>query len=74
MILYSTFQRACAKLYVVALLGHHILCLVANLHLVAYSLNAREQSIKFSVDDLTYGIDIQLVEGDNLVEAVEEFG
>ena len=69
----GAFQRACTKLYVVALLSHKLFRLVAQVYLIAQVADALIQGLQFDVYDLLDGVEVQLVEGDDFVQAVQEF-
>ena len=70
----GTLQRTGTKLHVIALGGHEFLGLVAQLDGVAEVADALEESLQLNVDDALDGAQVELVEGDDLVETVEELG
>ena len=69
----SSLQRTCTKLHIVALLSHKLLGLVAQLYLISQVADALEHTLQLYVDNLLDSLQIQLVEGDNLVQTVQEF-
>ena len=72
-VLDGSLQRSSAKLYVVAFLCHKFLGILAEVDGVSHIADALIESFEFHVDNLLDGFEIQLVEGDNLVESVQEF-
>ena len=59
-------------MHVVAFRGHEFLGFVRQVNLIAYLLYALVEPLQLHVDDALDGIKVELVEGDNLVEAVQE--
>ena len=68
----GTFQGACTELHVVALLSDILFRLVAQVDGVAEVSDALVETLQFHVDDPLDGVEVELVEGDDLVQAVEE--
>ena len=73
-VLDGTLQGTCAKLHVIALGGHKYLSGIAELYLIAHIADALEDAFQFDIDDTLDSVEVELVEGDNLVETVEELG
>jgi len=73
-VLNGSLQGACTKLHVIALCGHKFLGGIAELYLVAHVADALEDAFQLDVDDALDGVEVELVEGDYLVETVEELG
>ena len=71
-VLYGALQWTCTKLHIVALGGHKLLGLVAQVDVITYLLDALVESLQLYIDNALDGIQIQLVEGDNLVQSVQE--
>ena len=71
-VLDGTLQRTRTKLDVVALLGHKLLGSVRELERVAQLADPLVQALEFDIDNLLDGVEVQLVEGDDLVQTVEE--
>jgi len=70
----GALERAGTKLHVIALGGHKLFGLVGELNVVAQVLDALVESAQLDVDDLLDGLQVELVEGDDFVETVEELG
>ena len=60
------------KLHIVSLLGYHLLCLFGNLEMESQVFYSLDQSFQVEVDDALDGIEIQLVEGDDVIETVQK--
>ena len=73
-VLDGTLQGTCTKLHVIALGGHKFLSSIAELNVVAHVADALKDTFQFDVDDTLDGVEVELVEGDDLVETVEELG
>ena len=71
-VLDGAFQRAGAKLHVVAFRGDKLLRSIADLDVVTHVLHTAHQFAELDVDNLLDGLHVELVEGDDLVETVEE--
>ena len=71
-VLDGALQRTGTKLHVVALRSDELLRLVTDGEVVAQGLHAGEESAQLDIDDALDGFHVELVEGDNLVETVEE--
>ena len=72
--LHGTLQRTCAILGIVALGSDKILGLVGHLDGISHFFHTLENSFQLYVDDAFEGFPAQLVERDDLVQAVEELG
>ena len=68
----GTLQRTGTKLHVVTLDGHKLLRFVSDADVVPHVLHTLEERLQFNIDDLLDGIEAQLVEGDDLVETIQE--
>ena len=71
-VLDGAFERAGSELYVVALRGYKLLGSVADGQVIAHVLYPLEEPFELDVDDALDGVEVELVEGDDFVEAVEE--
>ena len=71
-VLDSSFQRTSAKLHIVALRRHKLLRLVTQVYVIANLFDAIVESLQFHVDDPLDSLQIELVEGDDFVETVQE--
>ena len=73
-VLYGTFQWACAELDVVSLRSNKFFCLVGDGDVVPEFLYTLEQTAQFDVDNQLDGSEVELVEGDDFVQTVQKFG
>ena len=69
-----TFQGARSKLHVVSLLRHEPLCRIIDGQRVSQALDAAVQAFQLDIDDASERINVQLVESDDFIDAVDEFG
>ena len=69
----GTLQWTSTKLHVISLLGNQLLCLFCYLEAITHIVDALDERTEFQVNDSLDGIDVELVEGDNLVKAIQKF-
>ena len=69
-LLYSTFEWACTKLYIVSFLGNVGFGFIAYFHLDALLLDSFEEALQLYIDNLVYGFFIELVKHHNVVYTI----
>ena len=73
-VLDGSLQGTGTKLYVVAFLGNKLAGFFTEVDRVAECFDTFVKSFQFDIYNLLDGFQIQLVEGDNLVQSVQELG
>ena len=73
MVLYGTFQWSSTELNVVTLRCNKLFGSVGDGYFVAKFLDSLEQTAQFDIYNLLDCSEIELVEGDNFVQTVQEF-
>ena len=71
-VLYSALKRTGTKLHIVTLGSHKFLSLVAQVYVITYLLYTVVQTLQLYVDNALNSVEIQLVEGNNLVQTIQE--
>ena len=71
-VLDGSLQRAGTELHIVALGGNKLLGTVGELEVVAQQACALVESLQLDIYNLLDCIEVELIEGDNFIETVEE--
>ena len=71
-VLDSPLQRTGTELHIIALGGHELLSFVGDVEVITEVIHALIQILQLNLNNLLDGWQVELVEGDDLVQTVQE--